>query len=763
MVGPGKIRDGTKSRYGWPARLMIIALMLILCSSMLLIRVNAETITEEPSRVINLVYDDSGSMVVDDNDNKTDAWCQAKYGVEVLAAMLGKQDRLNIYVMSDINKNPDAGPHLQLDGSNGAAENVAKVHKMVTTLWETPFQTVTNAYNDLTKETADEKWLVVFTDGVFNMPDKNGNQDPGSFFDKKADDIKVLYLAIGKAKEISGNDARDIYAYKASSDEILEKLTEVSAQIFNMHKIKADKSGAFSFDVPMRELTVFAQGENVDIKGIANGEGKNISGGAAPVNVRYSEAPETGKNAFPDPLVNKKLKGSVCTFTGDYDPGDYKVDAGSAETIEIYYKPNVEIAAFVTDSEGNEITDDISSLEAGEYNLEFALVRAGTKERIGPSELIPDVTYEAVITNNDKEQVYDPSTGKVTLEEGDVTIEAKAHYLDYNTVSSTLKYHIFKNKKIEFSMMDPEAVLTVTKKGMDGGPLKVKATLDGKDFTAEQWADMDDPSTEMKIERTFWQRLIRANKIKDVRLVKTDTPGVFDMFVDLPDKGPAGGPYSTFNISSNYDKQHGEELWSGESEMTVPINDDRPWFIKWKWLIIVLATLAAILALVLGYMPFIKNYLPKSLKRKPNVRCKPETPGDPKQNKPGRFEKDTWSTLIPYKSETGTLKYTPQGMAVTGAPKLQLKAIKGRRMVIVNTKDFVKKPYVKFDGMPIPKDAQPKYLHKISSNTEIKLTRPGWTFTCIPSDEFYGSQGKSGLAGSNKGRTKGRRTSRRRR
>ena len=140
MVGPGKIRDGTKSLCRWPARLMIIVLMLIMCSSMLLVRVNAETITEEPSRVINLVYDDSGSMVqVDDQGTKTDAWCQAKYGVEVLAAMLGKKDRLNIYVMSDIKKNPDAGPHLQLDGSNGAAENVAQVHKMVTELCGVPF------------------------------------------------------------------------------------------------------------------------------------------------------------------------------------------------------------------------------------------------------------------------------------------------------------------------------------------------------------------------------------------------------------------------------------------------------------------------------------------------------------------------------------------------------------------------------------------------------------------------------------------------
>jgi hypothetical protein len=51
----------------------------------------------------------------------------------------------------------------------------------------------------------------------------------------------------------------------------------------------------------------------------------------------------------------------------------------------------------------------------------------------------------------------------------------------------------------------------------------------------------------------------------------------------------------------------------------------------------------------------------------------------------------------------------------------------------------------------------------MSASTEIKLTRPGWTFTCIPSDEFVGTQGKSLSMGKNRGRNKGRRTTRRRR
>ena len=43
-----------------------------------------------PTRVINVVYDDSGSMIKNKNKN-VDTWCQAKYSMEVFASMLGEK------------------------------------------------------------------------------------------------------------------------------------------------------------------------------------------------------------------------------------------------------------------------------------------------------------------------------------------------------------------------------------------------------------------------------------------------------------------------------------------------------------------------------------------------------------------------------------------------------------------------------------------------------------------------------------------------
>ena len=100
--------------------LLIVALIV----SGISISVSAVT-SNAPKRVINLVYDDSGSMIITDikdkngkvveKDKKVDTWCQAKYAIEVFASLMDDNDTLNIYVMSSYTK-----PKLVLKGSDGA-------------------------------------------------------------------------------------------------------------------------------------------------------------------------------------------------------------------------------------------------------------------------------------------------------------------------------------------------------------------------------------------------------------------------------------------------------------------------------------------------------------------------------------------------------------------------------------------------------------------------------------------------------------------
>ena len=68
---------------------------------------------EQTGKVINVVYDDSGSMVVT-GGQIIPRWSQAKYAMEVFCAMMGESDVMHIYPMS-----MEGGLGLTLYGNDG--------------------------------------------------------------------------------------------------------------------------------------------------------------------------------------------------------------------------------------------------------------------------------------------------------------------------------------------------------------------------------------------------------------------------------------------------------------------------------------------------------------------------------------------------------------------------------------------------------------------------------------------------------------------
>lgn len=697
--------------------LLSIAVVIILAIP---ITANAAT-SNAPNRVINLVYDDSGSMIItdikDENgnvveaDKKVDTWCQAKYAIEVFASLMGENDTLNIYVMSNYKK-----PKLVLKGTDGTSANVAKVHNMLTTASSTPFGSVKQAYSDLSKCSADEKWLIVLTDGVFQQID---NID--SYFAQKSSDIKVMFLGMGpQADGITPNEANDIYYKEAKTNsEILKQVTDISTQIFNSDRLSVNiSSKTFSFDVPMGELVVFAQGANVKINGIKNAEGKTFSSSTTPVTVKYSDKPATN---YPNFIVDKNLLGCVATFKDDFVAGDYTLDVSGAETIEIYYKPNVEIAAYLKDGTGKEVTD-LTDLEAGEYTIEFGFVKGGTSEKVSQSKLLGNVTYEAKVTNNGKvhEKTY-ASGDKILLDEGSLSINVKARYLDYNTVSTQLDYTIFKNKKISYEILESPNYIVKSSGFEEIKPIVVKASIDGKEFTKEQWEAVKSPTVTLAEKQDF--------KMGDFKVEKTDKIGIYNVYPSL--KGtPSSGTYSDCDLKYEYKEKHGNETWSGTNELPIKMQDNRSWIERNRDLFIKLIILGILLFFIIGYLPFVKHYLPKSLKKKPYVKCVPEELGAQRKDRNGSTEKSLASTIIPYIPQTGKIKYVPKG--VTGAPALEVRGIKNKRMTITNISAFAGKEYITFDGTAIKKDCK---SFDTSAGVQIRVQKNGWTYHCTPNQE----------------------------
>ena len=138
--------------------------------------------SSEPSRLIHVVYDDSYSMIKT-GGSYVDTWCKAKYSMEVFAALLGANDTMNIYYMSDFDQGANGSPKLALKGGDTAA-NVKSVHDLLspddTARMNTPFKAVEAAYRDLLNAdgAGREKWLVVLTDGAFETNVRNQKKNP---------------------------------------------------------------------------------------------------------------------------------------------------------------------------------------------------------------------------------------------------------------------------------------------------------------------------------------------------------------------------------------------------------------------------------------------------------------------------------------------------------------------------------------------------------------------------------------------------------
>ena len=675
-----------------------------------------------PRRVVNLVYDDSGSMIVDENGGKVDTWCQAKYAMEVLAAMLSENDIMNVYVMSDFESGMSKEPRVVLVGADGTKTNVEKIHNMITTAGNTPFNSVKKAEADLESATAEEKWLVVLTDGEFE-DGAIGQSEIDDFLSKKPDDINVMYLGMGpNAGNITKNAKQNIYCVKAEKNkDILKKITDVGKRVFNRDRLDVNtKSKTVSFDVPMKELIVFVQGENASIKGIKSKSGKNIKSADSPVTVQYSEK---AANNYDDIIVDKTLSGSIATFQGSFPAGKYTVDVEDAQTIEVYYKPDVEIT--VSLKKGKKEVTDLSNLEAGDYTINFKLVESGTGKKAKDSKLLGDVSFQAEVTNNGNLHKKKYSDGDIiTIEEGPLTIDATAQYLGYHTVETHLDYSIYKDKQIGFSVKD-NPVHEVTSDGLKKNvPMKLQASVDGNPPTDEQWDAMDIPDVSFAEEPDFEMGSFKVEKDKEC--------GIYNIYPSLGNE-ISGKEYKDVDLNVFYKSKVGSETWAGNEKVTMKIDDSRSFLSRHRDMILKITLLLLLLTLIVGYIPGIKNYLPRRLKKRPVVESKKiGAIGEKRLSSNGSFEKNMMTSILPYIAEKGDIRYVPKGIA--GAPKLQVKGVGSRgsgSMQVVNMRDFGKKKNIKFDGERADMlcDTYPKMMNT-SSSLEITTEINGVKYIC---------------------------------
>ncbi len=700
-------------------------LLLMMVLTQIILPINAETYI--PSRVINLVYDDSGSMIRTDGAY-VDTWCQAKYAMEVFASMLGEKDTLNIYYMSDYVSGITAKPKISLTGSKDAnvtTNNVNTIHKLVTDCSDTPFNSVKKAYTDLKSVTADERWLVVLTDGEFNGT-KNSTVE-NHFHDYVAESgIKVMMLSMGpNAASINPDPNNNIFFEKANSTtEIPSKLTGICNRIFQSNALPIDKQNlTTSFNVPMTQLIIFAQGKNVSIGNITDKNGKDIKPNSN-VKVSYSTLATTDKTYPQDKtIIADNLMGYVATFDSNFEAGEYKFNVSGAEDIQVYYKPNVTIAAYLYDGD-KEVTAE-ENLVSGTYRLEFGFVNGTNGEKVTDTSLLGNIVYQSEIkniTHSGEETVISAKSGdSVTIKEGTLDIDVVASFLEYNTVNTKLSYQIYNRNDLIFSFEEkptyklnsngfenPDEAMVLTVEINDG--------MDTKPLTAEQWELLGTP------------KITTKEDLGEFKVERTEEIGKYLVYPTLKENDPMKTATGTIEVMVSGAFTQGLSAAQGELKDTFQINDGisfierlTDWLSKyWPQLLEFLI----FLFLLLGYIPPFKKYLPRKIKKRPLIDCSAQKVGMKDTVSHGSYKRSLLSTLIPYKAETGSVIFTPPPRK-----SAQLKSAGGNGIYVTNVRSFAGKEEFTFNGISIQADrTTPQRIGGAAST--ISRSTPDYLYTC---------------------------------
>ena len=709
---------------------ILLAAVLVL-SAMPLLHASAETYV--PTRTINLVFDDSGSMIRTDG-NYVDTWCQAKYAMEVFAAMLGEQDTLNIYYMSDYVSDTSAAapppPKISLHGSRDASTttaNVAEIHNLVTNASDTPFNSVKKAYADLEQVTSDEKWLVVLTDGEFNGTQNSRVEN--YFHECVADGVtKTIMFSMGpNAAEISADEANNIFFYKAGNNtEIPAKLTSACNRIFQNNALPFDAASlTSSFSVPMSELIVFAQGKEVSIDSITSEEGQTIKPNSN-VKVMYSTDATTDTQYSKSKVqIADNLMGYVASFNTDFAPGTYTFNVQGAESLEIYYKPNISIAAYLYDGDNNEVTQE-EKIIAGKYRLEFGFLNGVTGEPVTDTSLLGDIQYYATINNTGADgtvnEIEASSGDTVTIQQGTLDINVTAHFLKYNTVRTMLSYNVFSHNALLFRF-DEKPVYQLETSGFKNGdtPMLLHVEIDNGDGPR--------PLRPEELELLGIPEITTKSDLDPFRVEPGDAPGTFKVFPKLKNNSPFETSGGTKDIAVKASFVQGDSSAEGSTKDNFEVTDGITAMDRLKdWLSrngLKLGIGLLIFLLILGYVPGVKKYLPRKLKKRPAVENRAERIGlKDLPDGHGAFKKNFVSTLIPYKAQTGRASFKADGKRVG----IELRAAGGNRMYVTNVKAFAGKPEYTFNGVAMEQNRR-KPL-SISSGTPISRRTPNYTCTC---------------------------------
>lgn len=546
-------------------RLMILLVTLVLALGLMPASAAGQPNVTKATRSydIAVVFDNSGSMYNPHNDNM--AWCQAKYAMEIFASMLDfdNGDKLTIFPMwKVVTDGSKPVPDFGVDGATVddladeshrvtviSEADVKKIHNLFTpAAGGTPFGTVINARKYLESSSADERWLIVLTDGIFLDPDNESTSLDADGTAKHLKDqlvggIKVQYLPFNKnpksafAIDASRSDNENgFYSTEGvitTSDALQQEVIKVCNRIFQRDVLENRLSGnKLTLDLSMRRLIVFAQGDaSVTLK---DSKGTPLDTAADSGILTYSElaygvAADLGREKY---KVDTSLKGRVVAYA-DLAEGNYTLECSG--TLQLFYEPDVTLKVDLFDKDNNPVKlDGDATVAPGDYRYEVSLIDRQTGKDVTNHELLgKDVKIETTLTIDGTEKSIKNGDTISLNPKSTVQVSIVGTYLTDYTITNKDDPSIF---PLEFKTSAQDVLrMKATVEQMSKWyqlsqhdkwkPIRLDLTLNGEKLTDAQLG-----AVELKVEQTKGETLA-------YKTVPLPGKSAINVFIGYNDKG----------------------------------------------------------------------------------------------------------------------------------------------------------------------------------------------------------------------------------
>ncbi len=690
----------------------------------------AKSTDEPPVTEINMVVDDSGSMFLSKTNDQIKLWSYAKYSLEVFAALMRPNDTLNVYLLSSYRKNgPAAKPVISLSGKSPKEARVETIRDMQLNGKGTPFEPVQDAYRDLSSSSAQEKWLVILTDGEFTT---KSNEDMSKEIEQYIIDgntssdskLQVAFLSIGEeAATVTGldNNKQFFPAQAVTPADLGQQMNLFANSIFRQRSAPLDEDGSLETDINMKRVDVFAQGPAVSI-GPLNVNGEDVAETDS-VEVKYSNNRAVQrKNVSYAAIPEDSLQGQLVTYS-NIPKGTLNFDVGDSIGTPIVFK-TPEVAMGIDLMRDGEVAKP--EFTAGAYQVTPVVVDRDcepiTSKELGePEELI--VTF---IKDGKKVGTYGPGE-TVDLEKGDYVIQTVGLFPENLSIESR-------------SSIAVKSLVSASIKMLDSGEYKVSEL---EEFPPDSAGTrFEYVIVEDGVDRSFTQAEWNQVSPDELKAVSTNSNIEFEAIkgtevgeVIVVPRAPDGDVFAAdtgtidFEVSSEYTAD-GEIKSGASAQGSIEIVDDLSWFDRlmnwWKNIGWKLFLLLLLLLLILGYI--FKRRFAKNVRTRPQIQGIPNQVGTRQADDFGRFQKSRARALLPFVADTATLKYVPSG--VSGFRVMKLKAGPGKTMILTNWRQITENGNTEINGTTL--DSETRRGPVFGPSASITATTPQMTYEMTP-------------------------------